>query len=192
MGDPKRQRRKYTRPYKRWDKTRIIEERKLMRTYGLKNKKELWRARAELRRIRANARALLAASGEEKERRERELLSRLYRMGLLPKDATLDDVLSLDIRDILERRLQTVVWRKGLARTINQARQFVVHGHVYVDGRRVTVPSYWVSREEEEKVALDPEMLAVVQAPQHAPRIAEAAAVPGSQEGVVNEGQQQS
>jgi len=181
MGDPKRQHRKFTRPYKRWDKNRIIEEHGLMRTYGLKNKKELWRARAELRRIRANARALLAASGEEKELREKELLSRLHRLGLLPKDATLDDVLSLDIRDILERRLQTMVWRKGLARTIYQARQFVVHGHVYVHGNRVTVPSYWVRRDEEGDILLDPEMLAVVQASQHAPQVAETS-TPSSQE----------
>jgi len=188
MGDPKRQKPKFRRPYKRWDKTRIIEERGLMRTYGLKNKKELWRARAELRRIRANARALLAASGEEKERREKELLDRLYRLGLLPKDATLDDVLSLDIRDILERRLQTQVWRKGLARTIFQARQFVVHGHVFVGDRRVTVPSYWVHRDEEDKIALDPEMLAVVQAQHHAPQLEAAGAE--AKEGEVNEGQQ--
>lgn len=189
MGDPKRQKPKFRRPYKRWDKTRIIEERGLMRTYGLKNKKELWRARAELRRIRANARALLAASGEEKERREKELLGRLYRLGLLPKDATLDDVLSLDIRDILERRLQTIVWRKGLARTIFQARQFIVHGHVFVGDRRVTVPSYWVRRDEEDKISLNPEMLAVLQAQQHAPQV-EAAEGQEQKEGEVNEGQQ--
>jgi len=184
MGDPKRQKRKYSRPYKRWDKSRIVEEKGIMRTYGLKNKKELWRARSELRRIRANARSLLAASGAEKERREKELLGRLYRLGLLPKDGTLDDVLSLDVRDILERRLQTQVWRKGLARTVFQARQFIVHGHVYVDGVRVTVPSYWVKRGEEDKITLDPEMLAVVQAPQHAPAVAE-----GEKKGGVNEGQ---
>ncbi|HIP74399.1 MAG TPA: 30S ribosomal protein S4 [Euryarchaeota archaeon] len=183
MGDPKRQKRKFTRPYKRWDKNRIIEEHGLMRTYGLKNKKELWRARAELRSIRANARALLAASGEEKERREKELLSRLYRLGLLPKDATLDDVLSLDVRDILERRLQTMVWRKGFARTIHQARQFVVHGHVYVDGRRVTIPSYWVKRDEEDRISLDPEVLAVVQAPQHAPQAVEQKLASGQEGG---------
>ena len=176
MGDPKRQYRKFTRPYKRWDKNRIVEEHGLMRTCGLKNKKELWRARAELRRIRANARALLTALGEEKELREKELLSRLYRLGLLPKDATLDDVLSLDIRDILERRLQTMVWRKGLARTIFQARQLVVHGHVYVHGSRVTVPSYWVTRDEEGEILLNPEMLAAIQASQHAPQITDAAA----------------
>lgn len=169
MGDPKRQKPKYRRPFKRWDKARIVEERQIMRTYGLKNKKELWVARAELRRIRKIARDLLAASGEEKELREREFLGRLYRLGLLPRDATLDDVLSLTVQDILERRLQTMVWRKGMARTVKQARQFVVHGHVYVNGRRVTIPSYWVRRDEEDKITVDPDLLAVVRGDVHAP-----------------------
>ncbi len=164
MGDPKRQRKTYERPYKRWDKKRILEEKAIMRTYGLKNKKELWKAKSILRRIRANARRLLAARGEEKEKRTKELLSRLYRLGLLPENATLDDVLMLDVRDILERRLQTIVWRKGFARTPRQARQFIVHGHVYVGGRRVTVPSYWVKRGEEDLIQVNPEILAHVQA----------------------------
>ena len=177
MGDPKRQRKKWESPYKRWDKARIIEEAAIMRTYGLKNKRELWRAKSELRRIRATARSLLAATGAEKEKREKELLGRLYRLGLLPENATLDDVLSLDVRDVLERRLETVVWRKGLARTIWQARQLIVHGHVYVGGRRVTVPSYWVKRGEENEVTVDPEILAAIQSQdQHAPVEVEAEA----------------
>ena len=152
----RRLRKKWVRPFKRWDKRRIIEERKLLKFYGLKNKRELWRAQAELRRIRAFARKLLPLSGPEREKREKELLGRLYRLGLLPENATLDDVLSLTVRDILERRLQTIVWRKGFARTTKQARQFIVHGHVYVGGVRVRSPSYWVRREEENLITIDP------------------------------------
>jgi len=152
----RRLRKKWVRPFKRWDKRRIIEERKLMKLYGLKNKKELWRAQAELRRIRAFARKLLPLSGPAREKGEKELLGRLYRLGLLPENATLDDVLSLTVSDLLERRLQTMVWRKGLARTVKQARQFIVHGHVYVGGRRVRSPSYWVKRGEENQISLDP------------------------------------
>ncbi len=149
-------RKKWVRPFKRWDKRRIIEERRLMKLYGLKNKRELWRAQAELRRIRAFARKLLPLSGPEREKGEKELLGRLYRLGLLPENATLDDVLSLTVNDILERRLQTIVWRKGFARTVKQARQFIVHGHVYVDGVRVRSPSYWVRRGEENLITIDP------------------------------------
>jgi small subunit ribosomal protein S4 len=44
----------------------------------------------------------------------------------------------------LERRLDNVIYRLGFATTRAQARQFVNHGHVLVDGRRVTIPSYRV------------------------------------------------
>ena len=149
-------RKKWVRPFKRWDKARIREERRFMKLYGLKNKKELWRAQAELRRIRAFARRLLPLSGAYREVREKELLGRLYRLGLLDEKATLDDVLSLTTQDILERRLQTMVWRKGFARTVRQARQFIVHGHVYVGDVRVRSPSYWVKRGEENLIRIDP------------------------------------
>jgi len=158
----RRLRKKWVRPFKRWDKKRILEERRLLKLYCLKNKRELWRTQAELRRIRAFARKLLPLSGAEREKREKELLGRLYRLGLLPQDATLDDVLSLTVQDLLERRLQTVVWRKGLARTPCQARQFIVHGHVYVEGRRVRSPSYWVKRGEEEKITVSEKLLEYV------------------------------
>ncbi len=154
----RKQKKQYTKPFKRWDKKRIIEERKLLKLYGLKNKKELWKAQTVLRKFRAVARRLLPLRGEEKEKRERELLSKLYRLGLLDEKATLDDVLSLSVTDLLERRLQTMVWRLGLARTVKQARQLIVHGHVYVNGRRVRVPSYWVKRGEERNITLDREM----------------------------------
>jgi small subunit ribosomal protein S4 len=44
----------------------------------------------------------------------------------------------------LERRLDNVVYRLGFASTRAQARQFVAHGHILVDGRRVDIPSYAV------------------------------------------------
>jgi small subunit ribosomal protein S4 len=46
--------------------------------------------------------------------------------------------------EMLERRLDNVIYRLGFATTRAQARQFVNHGHVYVDGRRVTIPSFRV------------------------------------------------
>ena len=45
---------------------------------------------------------------------------------------------------LLERRLDNVVYRLGLATTRRQARQFVNHGHILVDGKRVDIPSYRV------------------------------------------------
>ncbi len=149
----KRFRKKYKRPRKPWDKALLEEERKIMIEFGLRRKKELWRAKEELRKYRRMARELNARRDKEK---EKILIQKLYRIGLLPStSATLDDVLSLTVRDLLGRRLQTIVYKKGLANTIKQARQFIVHGHVRINGRRIVYPSYLVRREEEDKITCD-------------------------------------
>jgi small subunit ribosomal protein S4 len=144
----KRQRKSYQRPFKRWDKSRIKEERQLMKDYGLHNKKELWKAADVVRAFRSRARRLFTEdTGRE------ELFGRLQKLGMFTKEATLDDVLGLKVKDVLERRLQTMVLRKGLASTPNQARQLIVHRHVQVGGRVVDVPSYMVTVDEEDTVA---------------------------------------
>ena len=88
---------------------------------------------------------------------ENELLAQLKKKGILQETAVLDNVLDLTIEDILERRLQTIVFRKGLARTVFQARQLVTHGHVTIDGRRVTIPGYIVPKEAETQIVYSPE-----------------------------------
>jgi small subunit ribosomal protein S4 len=140
---------------------RIAEESGLVGKYGLKNKEELWRAQSELRNYRREARKLLGraggdatAAGEEGEEGE-EFLARLKRLGILGSEDSLDDVLSLEVTDVLERRLQTVVYRKGYANTTAQARQFITHGHIVVDGSRVGTPSYKVSVDQEDTVGFD-------------------------------------
>jgi small subunit ribosomal protein S4 len=146
----KRFRKKYKKPRRPWDKALLEEERKIMVEFGLRRKKELWRAKEELRKYRRMARDLNARRDKEK---EKVLIQKLYRLGLLPSaSATLDDVLSLTVKDLLNRRLQTIVYKKGLANTIKQARQFIVHGHVKINGRRIVYPSYLVSRDEEDKI----------------------------------------
>ena len=121
--------------------------------YALKNKRELWRIETILRRKRKNARNLLALPLEERLKREKELLGSLNKLGLLSREATLDNVLSLTSDSLLERRLQTLVWRKGLATTPKQARQFIVHGHISVNGKKLDRPSYLVKKDEEGKIA---------------------------------------
>jgi small subunit ribosomal protein S4 len=148
----KRQRKKYSRPLHPWDKTRMDAEDALLKKYGLRRKKEIWKMAAILRGWRRQARRLLALSGRQAELETRQLLERLRKFGLVGENATLDDVLSLTLEDLLERRLQTVLFRKGMARTPRQARQLIVHGHVSIGGQRVRVPSYLVSTEEEGKV----------------------------------------
>ncbi len=156
MGDPKKPRKKWVGPRHPWRKEVLIEEMRLVGQYGLRNKRELWIAKTIARNFRHQARALLAYPAEIREEAEKALLRRLYKMGLLPENATLDDVLSLTTEDILERRLQTIVYKKGLARTIYQARQYIVHGHIAINGRRVTSPGYLVPRDEEELIDYAP------------------------------------
>ncbi|PSP86916.1 30S ribosomal protein S4 [Halobacteriales archaeon QS_4_69_34] len=148
----------YETPNHPYQGERIDEESGLLGRYGLKNKEELWRAQSELRSYRREARRLLGeAQGDAAaaERAGRDFLARLRRLDVLGETDQLDDVLSLDVTDVLERRLQTVVYRKGLANTPKQARQFIVHGHVVVGESRVTVPSKKVDVDEESRVRFD-------------------------------------
>ncbi len=152
MGSPRRMRKRFDTPGHPWEKERITEEKKITQEYGLKSKREIWKAQTRIREIRMRARSLLAYRGDDKEKREREILGRLYKLGLLGEEANLDDILSLSLTDWLNRRLQTLVFRKGLAKSIKQARQFIVHGLIAINGRKVTVPGYIVKRDEEEKI----------------------------------------
>jgi len=152
MGDPRKQRKSYDTPSHPWRKDRIEKEKELVRKYGLKNKKDIWKAESKLRQIRRIARNLLSSHGEQAKKEEAQLMSKLQKLGLLKGEADLDSVLGLTIEDILERRLQSLVHRKGLARSPKQARQLVVHGHIRVGGRRIKSPSYLVPVEQEETI----------------------------------------
>jgi len=159
MGDPKFARKKYETPSHPWDKDRIEAENALIKKYGLKNKREIWRAQTMLRKFRAQARSLLGkvtSSDPQVKRETEQLLGRLHRLGILPENATLDDVLALDVESILKRRLQTIVYLKGLASTPFQARQFIVHGHICIDNKRVTAPGYMVLKKEENMIEYHP------------------------------------
>jgi small subunit ribosomal protein S4 len=164
MGDPKKQRKKYETPRFRWRKDILQEELKLLGQYGLRNKHELWRHKTMLSKTRGIARSLIGKTPEERTKMENELLARLKKLGILDETAVLDNVLDLSIEDLLERRLQTIVFRKGLTRTIFQSRQLITHGHVNIGNRRVTVPSYIVSKEEENQVAYSPQSTLVKEA----------------------------
>jgi len=153
MGDPKKPRKSWERPGHPWVKERLIEEMELVGQYGLRNKRELWKAQTVLRRIRDRAKALLSLPEEERRVRERSLVRALYNLGLLnSEDSSVDVILGLTVRDVLERRLQTIVYRKGLAKTIYEARQLVTHGHIAIGGRKVRSPGRLVTREEEQLV----------------------------------------
>lgn len=152
MGDTKKARKKFERPKKPWEKNRIIEERKLINTYGFKNKKEIWKLNAMLRGFRAQARTLVALNTNQSKIESKNLIKRLVGMGLLNENASFDDVLELTIDDISRRRLISMVIAKGLARTAKQARQFIVHKHILVNNKKINAPNYLVLKNEEDSI----------------------------------------
>ncbi|MEM0340885.1 MAG: 30S ribosomal protein S4 [Acidilobaceae archaeon] len=157
MGDPKKSRKKWMGPKHPWIKERLLKEMELMGRYGLRNKRELWIAETLARRYRHRARALLALPEELREIEFKRLVAKLAKLGVLSENATLDDVLSLTGEHFLQRRLQTIVYSKRMAKTIHEARQLIVHGHIAIRGRRVTSPGYLVSVEEEPLVDYAPD-----------------------------------
>jgi len=152
LGDPKKQRKKYETPRHPWRRDQLDVELSLMGEYGLRNKRELWRYKTMLSKMRGIARSLLAKSGPEREKSELDFLMRLRRMGLAGETTSVDDTLDLDIRDLLERRLQTRVFRGGLAASPSQGRQLIIHGHISVGDHVISVPGYLVTRENEDRV----------------------------------------
>jgi small subunit ribosomal protein S4 len=152
LGDPKKARKQYSRPRSPWRSDQLAQELYLLGSYGLRNKRELWRAQTRLSSVRKQARRLLAATQEVRLREEKEVLGSLRRKGLVSEGATLDDILSLTVEDVLARRLQTMVFKKGMAVSPLHARQLIVHRHVLVGGRRIKVPGYNVNMGEEDSI----------------------------------------
>ncbi|QSZ67743.1 30S ribosomal protein S4 [Methanofollis aquaemaris] len=157
MGYPGKNHKTYSTPKRRFEKSRIEEEVKLVIEYGLRNKKELWKAQSALRKYRKATREILALESAgtdttQSEAKKQQLLNRLERYGLVGGEADIDDVLALKTEQELERRLQTVVYRKGLARSPKQARQFITHGHIAIGNRKVTIPGYMVPRDQESQI----------------------------------------
>ncbi|VVB52561.1 30S ribosomal protein S4 [uncultured archaeon] len=163
MGDPRKAHKKYSHPSHPWKSERIVQETETKKKYGLRSMKEIWRANQAIRRFRQNARKLLSLPEDQTQKERKELLDILRKSGIADAK-TLDDVLALTIENLLERRLQTVVYRKGLANTIAQARQFIIHRHIKVGDRIVDMPTYIVSTEEEGKIQLVEKILAIKEA----------------------------
>ena len=153
MGDIKKNRKKYRKPKHPWQKERIEEEKIILKEYGLKNKKEIWRLTSLIARFKNRAKILIALKTKQSDKEKIELLTRLVSLGLLEKNSQIEEVLSLKLEDIFERRLQTILLRKNLAKTINQSRQFITHGHVTIGEKKITAPSYLVLKKEETNVS---------------------------------------
>ncbi|MCK4521746.1 MAG: 30S ribosomal protein S4 [Nanoarchaeota archaeon] len=152
MGDIRKIRKKYKGPSHPWQKTRIDEEIELSKEYGTKSKEEIWKMISVLRRFANQSKKLVSLRTEQAEKEKIQLMKRLNSLGLLKETSGFDDILNLGIKDVMERRLQTIIHRKGLAKSMRQARQFIVHDHICIDGKKITSPSYLVRVGEEGKI----------------------------------------
>ena len=150
MGDPKKSKKRYARPNRPWDKERIDAEKKIKQSYGLRRKREIWKAETLVSDYRRRARELIANFDEEK---SKIILNKLSSQGLLDKTATIDDVLDLKAEKLLDRRLQTIIVKAKLANTPKQARQFIVHGHIKINTQKIKTPSYIVKIDEEKDIS---------------------------------------
>ena len=157
MGDPKTPRRIWKKPKNPLNYNLMMDELKTLGTFGLKTKRELWKARTNLSKLRHQARSLLALRQEIRKEKEPVLINSLSKIGLVDKNSTLDDILNLQVTDLLSRRFQTIVQRKLYFKTPYHARQAIVHGHIMIGDRIVTIPSYVVKIDEEPKIHLIPE-----------------------------------
>ena len=157
MGDPKYPRKVWRKPKRPLNYELKMDELQTLGTFGLRTKRELWKAHTELSRVRQQARSLLALTQKIRDEKEPILLKSLARIGLISNDATLDDVLNLKPTDLLARRLQTIVSNKLGFKTPYQARQAVIHGHIMVGDRKIDIPSYTVTVDEEDSVHFSPE-----------------------------------
>ena len=166
MGDPKKSRKIFRRPRQIWTTEQLSSELFLIGSYGLRSKSELWKSQTKVADIRNQARELLALTVEVRQAQEIKLLNYLHTFGLVKESATLDDVLNLKLEDLLERRLQTIIMKKGISKSPQQSRQLVVHGHVSIGDRIINIPGYVVKKEEESQIVLHDEFLTPSQNPQ--------------------------
>lgn len=144
----KRKHTRYSRPKRPFDKERIDEEAGIKKEFGLKNKKEIWRAEARIKSMREKAKKLISADSEE----QKALFARLKKKGF--EVNSIADVLSLDKKDYLNRRLQTIVVKKKIAKTQKSARQLITHRKILVGEKVVSSPSHIVPIDLEKRVIL--------------------------------------
>jgi small subunit ribosomal protein S4 len=156
MGDPKKLKKKYSTPQHPWRAERIEEEKALSEEFGLKAKREIWKLSTMLRNMKGQAKKLIVATSEQSKKEEKQLIDKLARLNLVSSGAKIDDILGLDLKKLLERRLQTQVFKKGLAKTVKQARQFITHRHIFIGDHVVNIPSYLVKKSEESKISFNP------------------------------------
>jgi small subunit ribosomal protein S4 len=157
MGDIKRFKKKYTTPMHPWNATRILLERDIKSKYGVANKKEIWKMESTLKSFKDQAKSLLTRTDVQAGKEREQMQHRMVSLGLVKTGSEMDDILGLQLRDIMNRRLQTLVFKRRMARSINHARQLIVHEHVMVGDKKITSPSYIVPIADEASISFAPD-----------------------------------
>ncbi|RHZ47993.1 40S ribosomal protein uS4 [Aspergillus thermomutatus] len=145
----------YKVPRRPFESARLDSELKIVGEYGLRNKREVWRVQLTLSKIRRAARELLTLDEKDPKRlfEGNALIRRLVRIGVLDESRMkLDYVLALRVEDFLERRLQTCVYKLGLAKSIHHARVLIKQRHIRVGKQIVNVPSYMVRLDSQKHI----------------------------------------
>jgi small subunit ribosomal protein S4 len=155
MGDIKKIRKKYSKPSHPWRMERITEQNQIIKEYGIPKKTELWKAIAKLESFKNQAKGLSARSDAQADIERKNLVKKLESLNLI-KESTLEAILGISVNDVLNRRLQTIVYKKGYCKTMSQARQMITHRHILVNGKINSSPSYLVRNSEEANIEVSP------------------------------------
>lgn len=155
MGDVKKIRKKYSRPNHPWRMDRITEENQIIKEYGIPRKTELWKAKAKLESFKNQAKGLSARSDSQAKIERDNLVKKLRSLNLIENES-LEAILGISIKNVLDRRLQTIAFKKGFAKSMKQARQMIIHRHVLIGGKINSSPSYIVRSSEEGSIELSP------------------------------------
>jgi len=155
MGDVKKIRKKYSKPNHPWRIDRITEENQIIKEYGIPRKTELWKGKAKLESFKNQAKNLSARTDSQAKIERDNLVKKLVSLNLI-QDETLEAILSISIKNVLDRRLQTIAFKKGYAKTMKQARQMIIHRHVLIGGKINSSPSYIVRSSEEGSIEISP------------------------------------
>ena len=142
-------------PRRPFEKERLDSELKMVGQFGLRGKRELWRVQLKLSQMRKAARTLLTLDEDDPRRmfEGEALLRRMMRYGVLDESKReLDYVLALTPSDFLERRLQTLVFKLGLAKSIHHARVLIRQRHIRVGKQIVNVPSFLVRTDSQKHI----------------------------------------